>query len=202
MPASPWKSFAHVDRDQEFLVLATYLPLNRFSSTLRFARFVGAIRKQLANAPGLLGYSMLGKPLTKRYWTLSIWKNKAALQAFVRQSPHQEVMSALAGETGATRCVRWTAQRPKGRPRGTTRSVACAEPPRLATTATTGGPRRSPLPTYSVPRGGMDRRVVLRWPAEVDCHFVRAMMSASCLSCSARCAWICIASWSTASASL
>jgi hypothetical protein len=55
VPATPWKSFAPVDRDQEVLVLATALPLNSLSSTLRLARFVNAIRKQLANTPGLLG---------------------------------------------------------------------------------------------------------------------------------------------------
>ena len=117
MPATPWKSFAPVDQDQEVLVLATALPLNRLSSTLRFARFVSAIRKQLGTTPGLLGYSMLAQPPAKRYWTVSIWEDEAARQAFVRENPHQEIMSALAGQMGATRFVRWNARGSEARPR-------------------------------------------------------------------------------------
>jgi heme-degrading monooxygenase HmoA len=116
VPASPWKSFAQVDRDRELLILATYLPLNRFASTLRFARLVGVIRKQLADTSGLFGYSMLAKPLSKQYWTVSIWESEAALQAFVRKNPHREVMAALAGHMGATRFVRWTALGSERRP--------------------------------------------------------------------------------------
>jgi quinol monooxygenase YgiN len=152
VPATPWKSFASVDQDQE--VLATALPLNRLSSTLRFARFVSAIRKQLANTPGLLGYSMLARPLAKRYWTVSIWEDEAALQAFVRENPHQEIMSALAGQMGATRFVRWNARGSEARPIGTRHSVACAEclepGPPTGNDDTTGRGRRPPR--SSLPR--------------------------------------------------
>jgi heme-degrading monooxygenase HmoA len=117
VPTTPWKTFAPIAQDQEVLVLATALPLKRLSSTPRFARFARAIRKQLASTPGLVGYSLLAKPLAKRYCTLSIWEDEAALQAFVREHPHHEIMAALAGQMGATRFVRWKAPGSEARPR-------------------------------------------------------------------------------------
>jgi hypothetical protein len=34
----------------------------------------------LASAEGMLGYSVLARPLSKRFWTLSSWKDDAALE--------------------------------------------------------------------------------------------------------------------------
>jgi hypothetical protein len=110
MPASPWKSYATADADREYLVLGSYLPLLRFSATFRFARRVAEVRRQLARAKGLVGYSMLGRPWTRRYWTLSVWEDEAALQAFVAEHPHVDIMSAIAPDMGTTRFVRWHVQ--------------------------------------------------------------------------------------------
>jgi hypothetical protein len=55
MPASPWKSYAAADSNREYLVLGSYLPLQRFSATFRFARRVAEVRRQLAGADGLVG---------------------------------------------------------------------------------------------------------------------------------------------------
>jgi hypothetical protein len=41
---------------------------------VRFFRGVSAVRKQLANADGLVGYTLRAKPLARDYWTLSVWK--------------------------------------------------------------------------------------------------------------------------------
>jgi heme-degrading monooxygenase HmoA len=79
----------------------------RFSATFRFARRAGEVRRQLAHADGLIGFSMLGRPWARRYFTLSVWENEAALQAFVAQNPHNDMMSAMAPDMGPTRFVRW-----------------------------------------------------------------------------------------------
>ena len=107
MPATPWKTFATTDPEREYLVLGSYLPLRRFSASFRYARRVAAVRHQLASAKGLIGYSMLGKPFAHRYWTLSVWEDEAALQAFVAQNPHLDTMSAIAPDMETTRFVRW-----------------------------------------------------------------------------------------------
>jgi len=63
--------------------------------------------KQLASAQGLLGYSLLARPLSKRFWTLSAWENENALRAFVRHLPHQNIMTALAPHMDKTKFVQW-----------------------------------------------------------------------------------------------
>lgn len=39
-----------------YLVMASHLPLQRITATVRFFRAVSAVRKQLATAEGLIGY--------------------------------------------------------------------------------------------------------------------------------------------------
>jgi heme-degrading monooxygenase HmoA len=88
--------------------MASFLPLKRLSATARFFRFVQATRRQLSTAEGLIGYSLWAKPIAKRYWTLSAWKDEAALMAFALGAPHVETMSRLQPDMARTRFVRWT----------------------------------------------------------------------------------------------
>jgi quinol monooxygenase YgiN len=64
--------------------------------------------KQLASAQGSLGYSVLARPLSKRFWTLSAWNDEAALSAFVQYAPHVHLMAALAPHMDKTKFVQWT----------------------------------------------------------------------------------------------
>ena len=107
MPKSPWKTFATADPEREYLVLASSIPAKRVSAAARMFRGAQAVKRQLANAEGLIGFSLLAKPLTKQYATLSVWESEAALDAFVRQNPHGELMNALRPHMGETRFVRW-----------------------------------------------------------------------------------------------
>jgi quinol monooxygenase YgiN len=66
------------------------------------------VTRQLASARGLLGYSVLTQPLSKRFWTLSAWKDEAALSAFVQHEPHLRLMAALAPHMDKSKFVRWT----------------------------------------------------------------------------------------------
>jgi heme-degrading monooxygenase HmoA len=108
MPALPWKEFAKADDHAEYLVMASFLPLARLRATLRFFRFVGEIRRQLATAEGLIGYSLWAKPIAKQYWTLSVWSDEAALLTFMRTQPHDAIMARLRPDMDPTKFVRWT----------------------------------------------------------------------------------------------
>jgi quinol monooxygenase YgiN len=101
---------------RQYLVMASHLPLHRLSSTVRFFRAVSAVRKQLATARGLVDYTLRAKPLSRRYWTLSVWEDEAALQEFLRQRPHADVMSSLRPLMDPTTFVRWTITLADGRP--------------------------------------------------------------------------------------
>ncbi|MBV9208343.1 MAG: hypothetical protein JO037_23730 [Actinobacteria bacterium] len=45
------------------------------------------MRKQLAAAGGLIGYTLRGRPLARDYWTLSVWTDSIALREFMRTPP-------------------------------------------------------------------------------------------------------------------
>ena len=91
---------------REYVVLLSELPL-RFTGLPKFFTYVGRIDEQLKRTAGLMGYSMLARPLRMKFWTLSVWESDASLGWFVRERPHSEAMTALQGKMGQTRFVRW-----------------------------------------------------------------------------------------------
>jgi hypothetical protein len=108
MPASPWRTFGSPDPEGDFVALLSYLPLKSYWWVVRFFVYTGQVVTQLATSDGLLGYSLLARPLSKRFWTLSVRKNEDALRAFVQHLPHVRITSALAPHMDKTRFVRWT----------------------------------------------------------------------------------------------
>ena len=103
-----------------YVVMASHLPLKSIASTVRFLRAVSAVRKQLAQAEGLVGYALRAKPLPRDYWTLSVWKDGAALRGFMRTQPHAELMGSLKPIMGPTKFVQWETTADDGRPSWTT----------------------------------------------------------------------------------
>jgi quinol monooxygenase YgiN len=112
----PWTSRADLQPGSEYLVMASHLPLKRFAATVRFFRAVSAIRKQLADADGLVGYTLRAKPLARDYWTLSVWQDENTLRAFMRTPPHLQIMSSLKPLMGPTKFVTWTISAADDRP--------------------------------------------------------------------------------------
>ena len=96
--------------------MASHLPLNRITGTARFYRAVLAVRKQLATADGLTGYTLRAHVLARDYWTLSVWQDENALRAFMRTPPHLQIMSSLKPLMGPTKFVTWTISAADGRP--------------------------------------------------------------------------------------
>ena len=101
MPDLPWTARAEMEPGTGYLVMASHLPLKRITATVRFFRGVFAVRKQLATADGLIGYTLRAKPLARDYWTLSVWQDEHALRAFMDTTPHLQCMSWLKPLTGA-----------------------------------------------------------------------------------------------------
>jgi hypothetical protein len=116
MPATPWKQFHSMEPELEYVVLASALPLASFGSTLRMMQYSTAVRKQLADVAGLVGYSLDAKPWAKQYFTLSIWDDDGSLRAFVAKPPHVEIMKRLDGLMGATKFMQWTIRGTEPRP--------------------------------------------------------------------------------------
>jgi quinol monooxygenase YgiN len=74
------------------------------------------VRKQLAAAEGLVGYTLRARPLARDYWTLSVWKDQTALREFMRTPPHVQLMTSLKPVMGPTKFVTWTISATDGRP--------------------------------------------------------------------------------------
>lgn len=113
---SPWKSMEPLERHREYLVLATSIPPRSMSSTRKLFQGASAVRTQLEGTEGVVGFSLLARPLRKQYATLSVWVDQPALAAFADASPHKELMTELAGEMATTKFVRWTIKGSDGRP--------------------------------------------------------------------------------------
>lgn len=119
MPDLPWTARSEIEPGRHYLVMASHLPLQRITSTPRFFRAVAAIRKQLRDADGLVGYTLRAKPLARDYWTLSVWNDRDALEQFMRTPPHVGVMGALKPFMGPTKFVQWQITDTDGRPNWT-----------------------------------------------------------------------------------
>lgn len=122
MIETPWKSYSPVAAERDYPAQLTYLPLNSFWHLPRFILYSLRIQRQLGTTPGLIGCSLRAQVAAKQFWTLSVWQDTAALQAFVAAPPHVVIMKALAPCMGATRFVRWNAKGSElPRPAGKTR---------------------------------------------------------------------------------
>ena len=107
MPKTPWRTFRAPNPNGDFVALVSYLPLKSYGGVFTLAIYAAQVIKQLAAADGLLGYSLLARPLSKRFWTLSAWESEDALRAFVQKEPHLRIMTALAPHMDKTNFVRW-----------------------------------------------------------------------------------------------
>ncbi len=108
MPALPWIRTSSAPPGAELVVLATTLPLRSYRHIPGFLRWTWRIRGQLAEADGLVGYSLDARPLRKTFWTVSAWTSGAAMEAFVRQNPHAAAMAVIRPHMGRSAFVRWT----------------------------------------------------------------------------------------------
>ena len=113
---SPWKWSSKIEPEREYLVLASSIPPRSRRSTFQLFRGASTVRKQLAITDGVIGFSLLARPLAKQYATLSVRLDEDALAAFAGTEPHRELMTKLSPEIGPTKFVRWTMRGSAGRP--------------------------------------------------------------------------------------
>jgi hypothetical protein len=107
MPASPWKRFMTVDDDADVVAMISYLSIRTYRTLPRVVKYSLQVQRQLNASPGLIGHSMQAQLFARRFWTLSAWVDAASLKAFVRQSPHAEIMKSLVPEMDASEFAQW-----------------------------------------------------------------------------------------------
>lgn len=113
---SPWKTMQPMKPDRDYVVLASSIPPRTRASTRALFAGASAVRKQLANTDGVIGFSLLARPLRKQYATLSVWEDEAALESFARSEPHAQLMADLGPELAPTTFTRWSVHGGHARP--------------------------------------------------------------------------------------
>ena len=110
MPALPWKSIGEAEPDREYIVVGTYIPVRRIVKLPEFWWSSRKIGKQLDTSEGLVGYSLLAKPLRSDYWTLSVWEDDEAMHRFAQAEPHRSIAPRITSfaKTGFN-LTKWTA---------------------------------------------------------------------------------------------
>ena len=92
------KQFKEVDPQKNVVATATYLPLRHWWDVIAFFRMSSRVQKQLEQTPGVIKFGLRIRPtdlLRKRYYTYSIWDDRASLNAFLRTEPHATAMKRL-----------------------------------------------------------------------------------------------------------
>jgi hypothetical protein len=103
MPALPWAKRETADPDATYVAMASRLPLIRYRSVPGFLRDALAIRRQLAAAPGLVGYALDAELARRTFWTFSVWRDKESLDSFAASDPHRAIIARLRPLMGETR---------------------------------------------------------------------------------------------------
>lgn len=92
------------DSRDEFLCIATFLPMRRWQDVIPFLRMSSRVEKQLKATQGLVRYGLRANFFRKRFWTFSVWADRYSVNAFVAGEPHATAvgrMSEWAGEGAA-----------------------------------------------------------------------------------------------------
>lgn len=103
MPALPWVRREAINPDVTYVAMASRLPLNHYRSVPGFLRDALAIRRQLAGAPGLIGYALDAELAKRTFWTFSVWREREDLDSFAVSDPHRRIITRLRPLMGETR---------------------------------------------------------------------------------------------------
>lgn len=90
MPTLPWISVRPADAPA--VVMASRFELRRLRDVPRFFLDAMRIHRQVRAADGVLGVSLVAHPLQREFFTLSAWRDRAAVDALVRAEPHRSAM--------------------------------------------------------------------------------------------------------------
>ena len=95
MPPLPWHKSETVDPTATYVLTMTRLPLRSYLRIPRIMRATLRIMRALRSSDGLVGYSLKADLLRKTFWTVSAWRDDAAVAEFVRSDTHRAAMVGL-----------------------------------------------------------------------------------------------------------
>ena len=84
--------------------IATFLPVRRWRDVLPFLIMSSRVASQAKRTPGYVAHGLKADFPRRRFWTLSVWNDRGAVNAFVRSEPHSKAVKKFkdwAGEGAA-----------------------------------------------------------------------------------------------------
>jgi hypothetical protein len=108
MPTLPWKKPANPPAATEAFVMASRLEVRSLAVVPRFFLKSMIAWKQVNQAPGVLGASLLAQPMKKTFWTLSAWDGRPALYEYAKTNPHGDIMKSLRPVMRRSTFLTWT----------------------------------------------------------------------------------------------
>lgn len=113
---APWKTVQPIDGERDYVLVVTELVPRSIRSTGQLFRGARAASAQIATAPGIVGFATSAKPFAKRYETVSLWKDEAAVDVFARSGAHHQLVRDLAPALASTSTSRSRRPGAAGRP--------------------------------------------------------------------------------------
>src|SRR3954452_8906678 len=109
MPSLDWTSARPEDAPPgEMVVMASLLKLESFRRVPGFLRAALAIRRQVLRSGGAVGVALKTELPRRTFFTLSAWRDRHALDAFVRAEPHLSSMRGYRPAMADSRFVFWS----------------------------------------------------------------------------------------------
>lgn len=103
----PWVSRASVEENKEYLAMVSYFRLKGLRVMPSFALNSFRIERQLLSSDGLIGHSSGAKLADFEFWSVTVWRDELALQAFVRTQPHTRIMEVMRPAVVRSEFIRW-----------------------------------------------------------------------------------------------
>ncbi|SHN45376.1 hypothetical protein [Cryptosporangium aurantiacum] len=129
MPTIPWTPAKSAkDATGPALAMASEFELTSLRHVPRFFLDSMRIYRQTLAADGALGVSLEARPLRGRFRTLSSWRDRAAVDAFIRVEPHRSAMRRHHSSMKRAKFVFWDAPEPQLTWDEATRHLATAGP--------------------------------------------------------------------------
>jgi hypothetical protein len=90
--------------------MGSHLPLRGYRYVPRFLLHSLKIRRQLAQADGLIGYALNAQLLRKEFWTVSVWRTRDDLERFAKANPHSTITQTKPRRMAESAFVFWTCE--------------------------------------------------------------------------------------------
>ncbi|MFI6323737.1 DUF3291 domain-containing protein [Nonomuraea sp. NPDC050556] len=108
MPTIPWMNANSADDTAEVLVMASRFEVKSLSQVPGFFMTSMKLWRQALRSKGALGVSLRADLLSRTFWTLSAWTDRAAINAYAGSEPHKSAMRRKRKVMKESTFVFWT----------------------------------------------------------------------------------------------